>query len=317
MCARLVITAVASLIMLGALALPANAHDPATPNAIQIKEGGQFIHWHGQTTSVSMVFRDVTIVWRWDGSEWSQSYIPLINSGVFDLEEDDFLWVVSPRAYTITLESEPGSVLTAPPCTGGDYNRDEWGSYPPAPATATPTWTKPHDVVNSRAIQHDHHVALRDAHVSGACHWSTAMKDRFSSDLENLNPTTQSFNASKGSRTPDQLTGIAAGIIDTAVERCDYARQHRDVKEKWDLSISATEEATIAAWLILCEATGVTETEQSPDVSEMEQPGYWHAHCARNRTSGGCDQRFRPSYYPNHFHPDSYPRHNQGEHEND
>ena len=31
-----------------------------------------------------------------------------------------------------------------------------------------PTWTKPHDVVSSRAIAHDHHVALRDAHVSGA-----------------------------------------------------------------------------------------------------------------------------------------------------
>ena len=73
------------------------------------------------------------------------------------------------------------------------------------------------------------------------------MKDRFSSDLANLNPTTQSFNASKGSRTPDRLTGIAARIIDTAVERCDYARQHRDVKEKWSLSMSATEEATMAA----------------------------------------------------------------------
>ena len=88
--------------------------------------------------------------------------------------------------------------------------------------------------------------------MSGGCHWSAAMKDRFSSDLANLNPTTQSFNASKGSRTPDQLTGIAARIIDTAVERCDYARQHRDVKEAWDLTMTATEQATVTAWLSGC-----------------------------------------------------------------
>ena len=255
--ARFVLAAVASLIMLGALALPVVAHDPATPNTIQIKEGGQYIHWHGQTTPVATVFRDVTVVWRWDGSEWSQAYIPLINRGAFDLEENDFLWVVSPSAHTITLEPEPDPVLTAAPCTGDDYDRDEWGSYPPAPASATPTWTKPHDVVNSRAIAHDHHVALRDAHVSGACHWAAPMKDRFSSDLANLNPTAQSFNASKGSRTPDQLTGIAARILDTAAEQCAYARQHRDVKQTWDLTMTAAEQTTVTTWLMLCGTTSL------------------------------------------------------------
>ena len=247
---RFVVAAVASLIMLGALALPATAHDPPAPQTIQLREGGQFIHWHGQTTPVATVFRDVTIVWRWDGSAWSQAYISRINRGAFDVEDDDFLWVVSPRAFTITLEPDPG--LTGAPCTGDDYDRDAWGSYPPAPANATPTWTKPHDIVNSRAIAHDHHVALRDAHLSGGCHWSAAMKDRFSSDLANLNPTTQSFNASKGSRTPDHLTGIAARIIDTAAEQCAYARQHRDVKEAWGLTMAVGEQATVTAWLLRC-----------------------------------------------------------------
>ena len=93
-------------------------------------------------------------------------------------------------------------------------------------------------------------MALRDAHLSGGCHWSAAMKDRFSSDLGNLNPTTQSFNASKGSRTPDQLTGIAAGIIDTAAEQCAYARQHRDVREAWSLAMTVGERATVTAWLL-------------------------------------------------------------------
>ena len=67
--------------------------------------------------------------------------------------------------------------------------------------------------------------------------------------------------------------------------------------------------------------TDASEGEQTPSVTEEEEEtevaGYWHAHCARNRVSGGCDQRFRPSYYPNHFHPNSVPRHTQGEHEDD
>ena len=311
---RLAVAAVAGLIILGALTLPATAHGPAVPRTIKIEEGGQFIHWHGPTTPVATVFRDVTIVWRWDGSAWSQAYLPQRNRGAFDLEENDFLWVVSPGTFTIALEPDP--VLTAVPCTGDDYDRDEWGSYPPAPANATPFWTKPHDAISSRAIAHDHHVALRDAHLSGGCHWSAAMKDRFSSDPANLNFTTQSFNASKGSRTPDQLTGIAARIIDTAAEQCAYARQHRDVKEVWGLTMTTSEAATVDAWITGCTST----TSGDPAVeteTEAEAAGYWHAHCARNRVNGGCDQRFRPSYYPSHFHPNSVPRHSSGEHEDD
>ncbi len=89
------------------------------------------------------------------------------------------------------------------------------------------------------------------------------MKDRFSSDPANLNPTTQSLNASKGSRTPDQLTGIAARIIDTAAEQCAYARQHRDVKEAWDLAMTAAERVTVTAWLMRCGTTdGEAESER-------------------------------------------------------
>ena len=107
--------------------LPATAHDLPAPQTIQLKEGGQFLHWHSPATPVATVFHDVTIVWRWDGRAWSHSYIPGISPS-FDLEADDFLWVVSPRAQTIPLEPAPDSVLTAAPCTGDDYDRDAWGS---------------------------------------------------------------------------------------------------------------------------------------------------------------------------------------------
>ena len=45
--------------------------------------------------------------------------------------------------------------------------------------------------------------------------------------------------------------------------------------------------------------------------------GYSHSHCARNKAGGGCDLRFVPSRYSEHFHASSCRRHDSGEHEDD
>ena len=138
-------------------------------------------------------------------------------------------------------------------CSADDYDRDEWGDYPGAPDAATPTWTLPPDNVAATDITLDHHVALQDAHISGGCDWSSEIKNDFATDPDNLNPTTRSFNSSKGSRTPDQLTGIAESIIDTDDEKCDYATQHDAVKDEYDLTMTANEQATVTEWLSLCQ----------------------------------------------------------------
>ena len=78
------------------------------------------------------------------------------------------------------------------------------------------------------------------------------IKNDFATDPDNLNPATRSFNSSKGSRTPDQLTGIAKSIIDTDDEKCDYATQHDAVKDEYDLTMMANEQVTVAEWLSLC-----------------------------------------------------------------
>ena len=155
---------------------------------------------------------------------------------------------------TPTLEPTPTPAPTASPvaCSGDTFDRDDWGTYPGVPSGAVATWTLPSDNVSASDLTMDHHVALKDAHVSGGCNWSAARKDTFSSDAENLNPTTRSFNSSKGSRTPDQLTGIAARIIDSDEEKCDYATQHEDVKEKYSLSLTDDEQETVDEWLALC-----------------------------------------------------------------
>ena len=162
----------------------------------------------------------------------------------------------------------PGSGTTAEAdCSADDYDREEWGDYPDADPNATPTWTKPLDDVASRQITLDHHVALQDAHISGGCDWSETMKNDFASDSDNLNPTTRSFNSSKGSRTPDQLTGIAKRIIDTDDEKCDYATQHDEAKDKYDLTMTEVEESTVTYWLALC--TDGTDGEAKPYYTQL------------------------------------------------
>ena len=153
-----------------------------------------------------------------------------------------------------TPSPTPQSTPTPRPttCSGDDYNRDEWGTYPAADSNATPKWTLPSDDVSSRDITQDHHVALKDAHVSGGCDWSASRKDQFSSDADNLNPTTRSFNSSKANRTPDQLTGIAKRIINTNGEKCDYATQHKDVKDEYGLTMTTAERSTVNEWLASC-----------------------------------------------------------------
>ena len=181
--------------------------------------------------------------------------------------------VVAPQATANGLATQYGvAKLVAvqgvdSQCSADDYDRDEWGDYPGAPDDATPTWTLPPDNVAATDITLDHHVALQDAHISGGCDWSSEIKNDFATDPDNLNPTTRSFNSSKGSRTPDQLTGIAESIIDTDDEKCDYATQHDAVKDEYDLTMTANEQATVTEWLSLCQMA--SEFDASTDKAAL------------------------------------------------
>ena len=181
--------------------------------------------------------------------------------------------VVAPQATADGLATQYGvAELVAvqgvdSQCSADDYDRDEWGEYPGAPDDATPTWTLPPDNVAATDITLDHHVALQNAHISGGCDWSSEIKNDFATDPDNLNPTTRSFNSSKGSRTPDQLTGIAESIIDTDDEKCDYATQHDAVKDEYDLMMTANEQATVTEWLSLCRVA--SESDASTDKAAL------------------------------------------------
>ena len=113
-------------------------------------------------------------------------------------------------------------------------------------------WVIADDDIRSREPTLDHHVALKDAFLSGGCTWSLDQKAAFSADTMNHYWTARSFNSSKGARTPDQLTGIAKRIIDTQVEKCAYATRHKSVKERYNLSMTNKEQEVVVSWLRDC-----------------------------------------------------------------
>ena len=131
-----------------------------------------------------------------------------------------------------------------------DFHRPNWPYDRGTPQALR--WTTTEDTVNSREPTLDHHVALKDAFLSGGCLWSRAQKAEFSNDAFNHFWTARSFNSSKGFRTPDQLTGIAKRIINTAAEQCAYAMRHNEVKKRWSLTMTAEEAKVVNDWLLLC-----------------------------------------------------------------
>lgn len=146
-----------------------------------------------------------------------------------------------------------GHGVTAATCrTRTDFNRDNWPYERGTPQELR--WVTAADTVTSRDPTLDHHVALKDAFLSGGCAWTPEQKAAFSNDSFNHFWTARSFNSSKGPRSPDQLTGIAQRIIDTAPEQCAYAQRHQEVKAKYQLTMTAAEEATVTQWLAACPA---------------------------------------------------------------
>ena len=97
-----------------------------------------------------------------------------------------------------------------------------------------------------------------------------ALQDVATNDLADLglpfclNPTTRSFNSSKGNRTPDQVTGIDSSIIETDAVKCDYATQHDADKDKYELTMTENEQATVTERLWLCLMETDSDSKMSP-----------------------------------------------------
>jgi len=90
----------------------------------------------------------------------------------------------------------------------------------------------------------DHMIALRNAHYSGGWMWSPERRKDYANDLSDPNTliaVDRSANRSKGARGPDEW------LPPSEEYHCDYVRIWLQVKDRWELTLTAREASAIAA----------------------------------------------------------------------
>lgn len=113
-------------------------------------------------------------------------------------------------------------------------------------------WVCPYTGVvydSAYALDIEHVVPLKEAHVSGGWAWSTAKKRRYSNYLgmrSHLQAVGKSSNRSKGDRRPDEW------LPPYRQYRCSYVRDWVAVKRLWGLSMAPRERAVVDSVLSAC-----------------------------------------------------------------
>ena len=115
----------------------------------------------------------------------------------------------------------------------------------------------------------DHHVPLKNAHISGGADWSASRKQAYANDLA-LAPALQAMedglNQSKGAKGPEAWKPPLAG------RWCQYARDWIDVKTKWVLTVTQDEQTALGTMLASCTQppTPLPPPVPAPQVGEVD-----------------------------------------------
>lgn len=112
-------------------------------------------------------------------------------------------------------------------------------------------WRSIHDgkrLRDSRKVQVDHIVPLKNAWRSGARRWSDARRKRFANDLSDpeLVAVSASSNESKVDSGPEEWKPPRRAVW------CLYARWWIDVKTVWHLAVTADEKNALRNMLTTC-----------------------------------------------------------------
>lgn len=99
----------------------------------------------------------------------------------------------------------------------------------------------------SSAVQIDHIVALKDAWISGADQLTQQERVNLANDPENLVASDGPANMSKGSQNASTWL-----VPDNEAYRCDYAQAQVNVKKKYNLSVSPSEQTALSEQLNNC-----------------------------------------------------------------
>ena len=107
-----------------------------------------------------------------------------------------------------------------------------------------------HHLGNPGHIDVDHHVPLKNAHLSGAWAWPPEMKEEYANYLgeeNHLVAISSRHNRSKGARGPEEWAPPDNALW------CDYATDWTEIKAKWGLTMTAAEAVAVAEMLTTCE----------------------------------------------------------------
>lgn len=101
----------------------------------------------------------------------------------------------------------------------------------------------------SSKVQIDHVVPLADAWKAGAWQWDDWQRLEFANDTLNLVAVSGSLNSQKGAQTADEWLPPNEDF------QCTYAIAQINVKTKWDLSVTESEQQALAKVLSTCPET--------------------------------------------------------------
>ena len=122
-------------------------------------------------------------------------------------------------------------------------------------------WWAPHlghHLENPRQIDVDHHVPLKNAHLSGGWAWDAAKKESYANylaDPDHLVAVSSRHNRSKGARGPEEWAPPDNDLW------CDYATDWAEIKESWGLTMTPVESEIVMDMLGTCEEPPDFEVE--------------------------------------------------------
>ena len=120
--------------------------------------------------------------------------------------------------------------------------RVEWGR-----------WWAPylsHHLENPRHLDVDHHVPLKNAHLSGGWAWDEERKEEYANYLgaeNHLIAISARHNRRKGARGPEEWAPPDNSLW------CDYATDWAEIKQEWDLTMTTRESEIVMDMLGTCE----------------------------------------------------------------
>ena len=114
-------------------------------------------------------------------------------------------------------------------------------------------WWAPHlghHLGNPGHIDVDHHVPLKNAHLSGGWKWDAATREQYANFLgeeNHLVAISARHNRSKGARGPEEWAPPDNALW------CNYALDWTEIKERWNLTMTPVESEIVMDMLGTCE----------------------------------------------------------------